>query len=160
MKMKPDNCTLTVGLILSALLSGCSQNQEAPEPKDTPRSELVQAVETPAQQVAAITGESSVRMSGGMTGKTPSETAAGPDGEQVYGKVCVACHGTGIAGAPKVGDQEAWKPHIAKGMVTMIANAIKGFTGDKGVMPPKGGAADLSDPEVEAAVRHMVRQSR
>jgi cytochrome c len=95
-----------------------------------------------------------------MAGKTPIETAAGTNGEQVFSKVCVACHGPGIAGAPKVGDQETWKPLIAKGMQTLIKHAIEGFTGDKGVMPPKGGVPGLSDAEVEAAVRYMVIQSR
>jgi cytochrome c5 len=160
MKMKPVNGTLAATLFMSVLLVACTQNQETPAPKGTLRSEPAQAVQTPAQQVAAITGESSVKMSGGMTGKTQAETAAGPDGEQVYGKVCVACHGTGIAGAPKVGDKETWKPHISKGMHTLVNHAIKGFTGGKGVMPPKGGAPSLSDAEVEAAVRYMVMQSR
>jgi cytochrome c5 len=161
--MKPVNRTLAPGLFLIVLLVACSQNQEAPVAKEALRSEPVQAVQpvqTPAQQAAAITGESPVKMSGGMTGKTLAETAAIPDGEQVYSKVCVSCHGTGIAGAPKVGDQETWKPHIAKGIQTLANNAIKGFTGEKGVMPPKGGDPSLSDAEVEAAVRYMVMQSR
>jgi cytochrome c5 len=163
MKMKPVNRTLTTVLFLGVLLAACTQNQEAPATKETIRREpvqAVQAVQTPVQQAAAITGESSVKMSGGTTSKTPAETAAVPDGEQVYNKVCVSCHGTGIAGAPKVGDKETWKPRIARGMQTLVNQAIKGFTGEKGVMPPKGGAPSLSDAEVEAAVRYMVVQSR
>jgi cytochrome c5 len=161
--MKPVNRTLAATLFASVLLAACSQQQEATTPKEMSRSEPVQAfrpVQTPAQQVAAITGDASVHMPGEMAGKTPIETAAEPDGEQVFNKVCVACHGPGIAGAPKVGDQETWKPLIAKGMQTLFNHAIKGFAGDKGVMPPKGGAPGLSDAEVEAAVRYMVIQSR
>jgi cytochrome c5 len=163
MKMKPVNHTLTAVLFLGVLLAACTQNQEAPATKGTNRRESVQAVQTvqtPAQQAATITGESLVKTSGEMVGKTPAEIAAAPDGEQVYNKVCVACHGSGIAGAPKVGDRESWKPRIAKGIGSLANHAINGFTGETGVMPPKGGAVSLSDAEVEAAVRYMVMKSR
>jgi cytochrome c5 len=160
MKMKPVNRTLAAALFLNVLLAACSQQQEAQQLKGTFRSEPAHPIQTPAQQVAMITGESSVKISGEMVGKTTTETVAGSEGEQAYSKVCVACHGPGIAGAPKVGDQETWKPLIAKGMQTLIKHAIEGFTGDKGVMPPKGGVPGLSDAEVEAAVRYMVIQSR
>jgi len=160
MKLKPVSRTLAAILFMSVLLTACSQQQEAPAPKETYRSGPAQPAQTPAQQVAAITGESPAKMSGGIPGNELTRTAAAPDGEQVYSKVCVSCHGSGIAGAPKVGDQETWKPLIAKGTQTLIKHAIEGFTGDKGVMPPKGGAPGLSDAEVEAAVRYMVIQSR
>jgi cytochrome c5 len=154
------NRTLAATLFMSVLLAACSRNQDAPLPKGTLRSEPAQPVQTPAQQAAAITGTLPVKMSSGMIANKPTETTATPDGEQVYGKVCVICHGKGIAGAPKVGDQEAWKPRIAKGMQTLFSHAIQGFTGDKGVMPPKGGAPTLSAAEVEAAVRYMIMKSR
>ena len=44
-----------------------------------------------------------------------------------------ACHTTGAAGAPKVGDKAAWAPRIAQGIDALTANAIKG----KGAMPPQ-----------------------
>jgi cytochrome c5 len=158
--MKLVNCTLAATFFMSVLLAACSRNQDSPPPEETRRSEPTRAVETPAQQAAAITDESPVKMSGEMTGKKPIEPAAAPDGEQVYSKVCVSCHGTGIAGAPKIGDRESWKPRIAKGMGSLVNNAINGFTGETGVMPPKGSAVSLSDAEVEAAVRYMVMKSR
>jgi cytochrome c oxidase subunit 2 len=76
--------------------------------------------------------------------------------EGVYEKVCATCHATGVAGAPKVGDREAWKERIDKGMEALVGNAIKGI----GAMPPRGGNSSLSDSEVEAAVRYMVEESR
>jgi cytochrome c5 len=68
----------------------------------------------------------------------------------------VACHGTGVAGAPKLGDKADWMPRLTQGKQVLYEHAIKGYTGAKGVMPPKGGATNLSDEEVRAAVDFMV----
>ncbi|MDX5334138.1 MAG: c-type cytochrome [Gammaproteobacteria bacterium] len=81
-------------------------------------------------------------------------------GEKVYQKTCTACHAAGVAGAPKVGDKDAWAARINKGMDTLVKHAIEGFTGDKGVMPAKGGFSNLSDQEVADAVSYMVGKSR
>ncbi|MBZ8144135.1 cytochrome c5 family protein, partial [Rubrivivax gelatinosus] len=93
----------------------------------------------------------------------PTEVAAAPAndvGKSTYGKVCVMCHGSGIAGAPKIGDKAAWAPRIAQGQDTLYKHAIEGFTGSQGMMPAKGGGASLSDDDVKAAVDHMVSLSR
>jgi cytochrome c5 len=78
------------------------------------------------------------------------------DGATVYKAVCVACHGTGVAGAPKTGDKAAWAPRIAAGMAALLKNAANG----KGAMPPRGGAADLSDAELKAAVDYLTSQAK
>jgi cytochrome c5 len=70
----------------------------------------------------------------------------------------MACHGGGIAGAPKTGDAAAWGPRIAQGMDTLNKHALEGFTGAAGVMPAKGGRADLSDVEITDAVAYLVEQ--
>lgn len=90
----------------------------------------------------------------------PEATAAGAaqatkSPKQVYQSVCAACHGTGVLGAPKFGDAASWAPHIAKGKATLHKHAIHGFK----AMPPKGGAVNLSDAEVKAAVDYMVKKS-
>ncbi len=82
------------------------------------------------------------------------------DGQKTYQQACFACHGTGAAGAPKIGDKANWKPRIAQGTETLYKNAIKGYQGKNGVMPAKGGRADLSDDAVKAAVDYMVSQSK
>ncbi len=82
------------------------------------------------------------------------------NGEATYKAACFACHGTGAAGAPKYGDKAAWKDRIAAGNEKMYSNSIKGFKGSKGVMPAKGGRADLSDEAVKAAVDYMVAGSK
>jgi mono/diheme cytochrome c family protein len=38
--------------------------------------------------------------------------AGSRSGEQIYKAVCGACHDSGVAGAPKVGDKAAWAPRI------------------------------------------------
>lgn len=85
---------------------------------------------------------------------------AGADtGKALYGTACVACHGAGIAGAPKFGDKGAWAPRIAQGNTVLYDHAIKGFQGKAGVMPPKGGAS-APDPDVKAAVDYMVAAAK
>ncbi|MFZ5724394.1 MAG: c-type cytochrome [Pseudomonadota bacterium] len=81
-------------------------------------------------------------------------------GEQVYNAVCTACHGGGVAGAPKVGSKGDWGPRIAQGEKTMIQHALAGFTGKKGVMPAKGGCASCSDEEIGNAVKYMAAKSK
>ncbi len=78
------------------------------------------------------------------------------DGKGTYTAACFACHGTGAAGAPKLGDKGAWSKRIAQGMDTLFDHAINGFKG----MPAKGGNASLSDAAVEAAVEYMVKGSK
>ena len=81
-------------------------------------------------------------------------------GKTVYDTACVVCHQTGVGGAPKIGDKAAWADRIAQGEATLADHAIKGFQGKTGMMPPKGGRADLSDEDVKAAVSYMVEASK
>ncbi|MDO6708939.1 cytochrome c5 family protein [Photobacterium sp. 1_MG-2023] len=88
-------------------------------------------------------------------GDAPAATAAasGPrTGDQVYGTFCVACHSSGVLGAPKSGDAADWGPRIAQGMETMTNHAINGFN----AMPAKGTCMDCSDDEIVAAIQHMI----
>jgi len=81
-------------------------------------------------------------------------------GTELFAQACSACHGQGIAGAPKAGDATAWAPRIAKGKDMLYQHALHGFQGNSGVMPPKGGRMDVPDALVRAAVDHMVDMSR
>jgi len=91
---------------------------------------------------------------------THAPDAVAADGKAIYEKSCIVCHSAGVAGAPKLDDKENWKDRIAQGMDTLHLHAIKGFTGKKGMMPPKGGAMALSDDEVKAAVDYMVSEAK
>jgi cytochrome c5 len=87
---------------------------------------------------------------------TAAPVAAKADGKKVHDPACMACHATGVAGAPKTGDKSAWTPRIAQGSGVLYDHALKGFQGKAGVMPAKGGNTALSDDDVKAAVDYMV----
>ncbi len=125
-------------ILLVALLAGCSKNEDAPAPT-TPAAAAAPAAAAPT--AVAVAGGDSVAK-----------------GEHVYKSTCVMCHGTGAGGAPVFGSKDDWGPRIAQGKETLYDHAIKGFTGAKGTMPPKGANASLSDEDVKAAVDYMVAQ--
>lgn len=86
----------------------------------------------------------------------PAGAAGAPRaGEEIVKAICGACHLTGAAGAPKIGDKAAWGPRIKEGFNKLLATAIKG----EKAMPPRGGAADLSDFELSRAIVYMANQS-
>jgi cytochrome c5 len=83
--------------------------------------------------------------------------ASGPrSSEDIYNTTCMACHATGAAGAPKVGDNAAWAPRIAQGDSVLLEHAINGFKG----MPAKGTCMSCSDDEIKATVEYMVKNSK
>lgn len=71
-------------------------------------------------------------------------------GEEVFKAQCSACHGAGLAGAPKFGDAAAWGPRIGAGLDALLQSALKG----KGAMGPQGGG-DFSDLEIARGVAYM-----
>src|SRR5690625_3410301 len=75
-------------------------------------------------------------------------------GQKLYDSNCFACHAAGVAGAPKVGDADAWAPYTDTGLETMLEVAIKGT----GAMPPRGGST-ASDEELEAAILYMLSEN-
>lgn len=86
-----------------------------------------------------------------------TETATAPKaGRLVYQATCAACHAAGLAGAPKLGDAEAWAPRVKVGTAALYRSALKG----KNAMPAKGGNAELADEEVKAAVDFMVARAK
>ena len=87
--------------------------------------------------------------------KDTSGPQTGKSGEQVVNEICIACHGTGALGAPKIGDSAAWAPRISQGYDTLIKHALQGLRS----MPPRGGAADLSDDEIAGAVAYMANKA-
>ena len=126
-------------LILVGLLAACGKS-EAPK-TEAPAAAPAAAAPAPAPApVAAV-------------------AADGGQGEALFKKTCAMCHQTGVAGAPKLGDKADWGPRIAQGKDTLYKHALEGFTGNKGMMPARGGAATLGDDEVKAAVDFMADQS-
>jgi cytochrome c5 len=79
------------------------------------------------------------------------------DAAQAYQSTCFACHGTGAAHSPEVGDVIEWEIRLEKGMDTLVQSAIKGLNG---IMPPRGLCADCSDDQLKAIVEYMVAESQ
>jgi cytochrome c5 len=91
----------------------------------------------------------------------PAAAAAAPaessgSGRKIYDTACVACHASGVANAPKLGDKKAWAPRLATGLDALTASVIKG----KGAMPPKGGNASIPDADIRAAVEYMAAAAK
>lgn len=127
--------SLVLAVSLTALLAACGKQESAAPQASAPAvPEATAPAATPAVE--------------------PTQ------GKSVFNKTCAMCHAVGAAGAPKPGDLADWGPRIAQGVDVLYKHAIEGFTGAKGVMPARGGAATLADDEVKAAVDYMVEQSK
>lgn len=106
--------------------------------------------EDPERVNARIKPVASVEVAAGGGAAAGARTGA-----QLFESACTACHSTGAAGAPKVGDKAAWAPRIAQGLKGLVASATKG----KNAMPPKGGVADATDAELARAIAYMANKS-
>jgi len=105
----------------------------------------------PATPVAQVAAAPAAAANAGAAAAGSSDA-----GKATFDKVCTACHGTGVAGAPKFGDKAAWAPRIAQGKDALYNSALHG----KNAMPPKGGMASLPDADVKAAVDYMVSAAK
>ncbi|MDX9884040.1 c-type cytochrome [Thauera sp.] len=117
---------------------------------------------TPAQPAAAPASAPVAAAPAAAPAPAPAPAAAPANaaGESVYKKTCALCHSSGVAGAPIPGNKDEWAARIAQGNDILYKHAIEGFTGEKGMMPPRGGGASLKDEEVKAAVDFMVEKSK
>ncbi|MDB5801196.1 MAG: Cytochrome c, class [Rhodocyclales bacterium] len=126
-------------VITTSLLVACSQKEEVSK-------EETAALIAPVAKVE-------------LAGSAPAGAAA-PGGKvdvkHVFDTVCSACHTTGAAGAPKMGDKTAWGPRIAQGKEALYHSALNG----KNAMPAKGGNPALSDADVKAVVDYLVAQAK
>ena len=86
----------------------------------------------------------------------PAETQTTErSGKEVVESLCVACHGTGANGAPRIGDKKAWAKRDSQGLTSLTRSALDGIR----KMPPHGGNPGLTDTEIERAITYMVNQS-
>ena len=120
---------------------------------DTPESNARQQAKI--EENIAPVGQVNIGAVPASASAAPAAAAGPRSGDAVYSASCAACHGTGVAGAPKVGDSAAWAPRVAQGMDTLMSHAINGLN----AMPPKGTCATCSDDEIKAAVEYMLSQS-
>ncbi len=151
-----DNVEVARAVVYLANKSGASYKEPAapapvaadaaaPNPAASPDAGAAPATAAPAPVAAPAAA--------------PAVAASAETGKTLYNAACIACHGAGIAGAPKVGDKAAWTARIAQGDAVLYDHAIKGYQGKNGVMPPKGGST-APDADVKAAVNFMVASSK
>ena len=141
---------------LARVVAGATQGQEVYTEPDYLAS--VQDRIRPFSR-EAIAGQNNAALA--IVETTPSAAAGSAlpvpkNGKETFEQVCSACHGQGIAGAPKAGDAAAWGPRIAEGMPTLYQHALHGFQSNGHVMPPKGGRPDIPDAVIRQAVNYMV----
>ena len=125
---------LLVEFVTSENLPAAGSNAQTPE-----------AIAARIQQVSDV----------GYTFKDASGPKQLLTGKEVFNSTCIACHGAGVAGAPKFGEASAWAPRIKEGYDKVLGHALHGFN----AMPAKGGNADLDDVEVARAMVYMVNNS-
>jgi cytochrome c5 len=149
---------VTLGLFAFARYVG-SSNQGKQVTTD-PR--YVASVEERLKPVSAVAvaGQDNSALAIKNTGPVTAAAALPTDGTAAYETACVACHGAGIAGAPKTGDKAAWAPRVAQGKDTLYKHAIEGFNGKTGVMPAKGGRTDWPDDLIKQAVDHIIELNK
>lgn len=99
-----------------------------------------------------------VNMSGGKWIEPTSKVRpAGPrTGQQIVQMQCMLCHETGVDGAPKIGDTQAWIPRLKNGLDATVLSAANGH----GAMPARGGLTNISDAELRNAIVYMFRRAQ
>ena len=89
-------------------------------------------------------------------------TANLENGKKIYSKACIACHFTGVSGAPALkADKykvEEWQSRADKGMAELFKNSIAGFNNN--LMPPKGTCMDCSDQDMFDAISYMYVEAK
>jgi cytochrome c5 len=132
--------------------AGCSE-------KETTSTQAVAPAQAPAPQTAepeaSPPAEAPEPAAETQAADKPADAQAPTvDGQKIYQASCQACHAAGVAGAPKLGDKEAWAPRIAKGNEALFSSVSNGLN----AMPPKGGCMSCSEDGLRAAIEYMVEQ--
>jgi cytochrome c5 len=161
----PDLDDIEVARAVAYLANQAGATFKEPSAPAQPATQSAAAQEKPADIPAAPAASAAPVQA--MSASAPAAdvtTVAAPlasadAGKTLFNAACVACHGSGVAGAPKFGDKTAWAPRIAQGNTTLYTHAINGYQGKNGVMPPKGGTT-APDADVKATVDYMVQAAK
>ena len=159
---KPVYTLIAMPVLALLLVSGCGKQEQAPT-AEAPAEEVtaeapapVAEAPQPAAEMAEPVAEATVSAEAAAEAAADAmaDAAAVVDGEAIYKQSCMACHAAGVAGAPKLGDSEAWSPRLAKGTDALVQSVANGLN----AMPPKGGCMTCSDDDLRGAVEYMVSQ--
>ncbi len=144
---------ITGGLILV----GIYFNNQKPETLNPVAEAAVQARIAPAGAVfAGQTGAAAQAAAASLAAEAAKgQVAYGGtlDGGEIYGQLCIGCHTSGAAGAPKL-EKSAWGTRLVQGKDTLHKHAIEGIRS----MPARGGNPSLSDEQVSVTVDWMIGQ--
>ena len=147
----PHNITVLGGLLLLAIFLG--EVVIGPQDQDEMVAEPVETMESMAMRLAPVVSLDKMRESMTVASAAIDTTDQTPD--QLYQSACLACHTTGAAGAPKIGDAGAWKERLGKGLDALVSSAINGI----GAMPPRGGS-QFNDDQIRATVEYILAESK
>ncbi len=75
--------------------------------------------------------------------------------KKLYKKFCAACHDTGAAGAPKMGDVAEWEKRQKIGYPAIMKRVVNGWNS----MPARGTCTSCSDTMLDAIVTYMIDQN-
>ena len=158
------NMRIMLGIVAAVMLMAAIlvlHHRDIPAEVETHRRNLIGSGLTTAERIAPVA--KFVMAGAAKVSAEPAQASAvvqvkDRDGQQVYQASCVACHGAGIAGAPKVGDKGQWAARVSAGTEALYQGALIGKQSPAGVMPAKGGNPSLSDQDVKAAVDFMLAQ--
>lgn len=156
---------IVVIVTLAAVLSACGQGDSAPTTSAAAPAAPVEPATPTTAPVAAepLAGVPTPPVTQALADATVVAAApassADDAGKAIYDKTCALCHTAGLAGAPLPGNKEQWATRMAQGQDTLYKHAVEGYTGQTGMMPPRGGNPTLSDDEVKAAVDYMTGKS-
>lgn len=156
----PRNITVLGGLLLLAVFIG--EVVIGPPHEGDMVAEVVDTMDDIAMRLRPVVTLDDIRNPRAMStdgASMPATAAAGDSAsktpEQLYQGACLACHTTGAAGAPKIGDAAAWSERGAKGLDALVTSAVNGM----GAMPPRGGS-QYDDDQVRVVIEYILENSK
>lgn len=89
----------------------------------------------------------------GAQAEAAAAAGGAKSGQDIYNQACVACHGAGVLGAPKLQVAGDWQARLdEKGLDGVVQSAINGIN----AMPPMGTCGSCSEDDIKAAVEYMI----
>ncbi len=146
--MKKILLSLTMVAFFGLLMTSCGGDKKASKSNET-KAEVKKEEAPKAEAKTASVDVSKM-------------TANLENGKKVYSKACIACHFTGVSGAPALKadkyNKEDWQKRADKGMATLLEHSIKGFNNN--LMPPKGTCMDCSEQDLFDAISYMYNEAK